>query len=167
MDDVFNYLKEEQALTIANLSELVQNFSDKNREEVFDEVKLVCDQLRGYLKKQSVLLIDELENKNEKGYSSLLKETKKMQDQLFDDLETIVMVHVDEPGYGSYLSNLLKHAEDYFAASQKLFVKLRETLPEPTLNKVNEKLATIIHSDVGFNSIQTPEIEQARAAKQP
>src|SRR6516162_4714567 len=97
MDDVFKYLKEEQAFVVASLKELVQNFPEKNREEVFDDVKLVCDKLGGYFKKQATLVLDEVENDNE--YPGLIKKTKKTHDRLLDDLENLVMIHVDEPGY--------------------------------------------------------------------
>jgi hypothetical protein len=161
--DVFAYLQEEQALVLSSLKELVQNFSDKSREEVFDEVKLVCDKLRAYLKKYAVLVLDELEEM--KFESPSLKETKERRDQLLGDLENLVMVHVDEPGYRDYLANLLEVSQDYFDTSNRLSKKLSETLPKATLDKLNEKLRTIIHSDVGFNSLQTP--EAAGSAQHP
>ncbi|PWU00400.1 MAG: hypothetical protein C5B53_04120 [Candidatus Melainabacteria bacterium] len=164
MRGVFNYLKEEQDFVIANLRELVKNLPDKNREEVFDEVKLICDKLRGYFKKQSSLLLDELENKGE--YSGLIKKTKKTHDRLFDDLENLVMIHVDEPGYRSYLANLLKDCEIYFSASDELFAKLAQTLPKPALKRINEKLSKIIHSDVGFNALQAPDVQSSQATRQ-
>lgn len=164
MDAVFKYLKEEQAFVLSNLQELVQNFRDKSREEVFDDVKLICDKLRGYFKKQSTLVFDELENENE--YTGYIKKAKKTHDRLFDDLENLVMVHVDEPGYRSYLANLLKDCEMYFSASDELFDKLAGSLPKQVLKRINEKLTNIIHSDVGFNAIQAPDATSASQAKQ-
>jgi hypothetical protein len=165
MDDVFKYLREEQAFILSGLKELVQSFPEKTREEVFDEVKLVCDKLRGYFKKQATLLLDELENRNE--YSGLIKKTEKTHDRLSGDLENLVMIHVDEPGYRSYLANLLKDCEMYFSASDELFAQLGTTLSKPVLKRINEKLSKIIHSDVGFNVIQSPDVVSTKTSQQP
>jgi hypothetical protein len=158
MDDIFSYLKEEEDLAESGLKELVDGFREKTREEVFDEVKLDCDRLRGYLKKQSALLLDHL--KDQGGITAQLKDTVKERDELFADMDNLVMVHVDEPGYQEYLANLLQRSKNYFYASETLYGKLKEVLPKQNLYEINENLRVVIHSDVGFNSLQTPSAPQ-------
>jgi hypothetical protein len=155
--DIFDYLKEEEELIQADLSDLVKNFPQKTRETVFDEVKLVCDKLRGHCKKQAVLLLDKIQTEN--GFAANLESTRRSKDKLLSELENLVMVHVDEPGYREYLANILHCAEDYFAVSRQLYAKLKGSLSNKQLEAINSDLRTVIHSDVGFNSLQTPKVQ--------
>lgn len=150
--DIFDYLKEEQDMVRKSLKELVDDFSETTREKLFDDVKAALDKLRGYCKKQSVLLVDEIGNL--KGPANF-QATKLKRNKLLEDLDNLVMVHVDEPGYKEYLMHLLSFAEEYFDASARLYEELEDRLPKELHDKINENLQTVIHSDVGFNSLQT------------
>lgn len=160
--DIFDYLKEEQEMVRKSLKELVDDFSETSREKLFDDVKAALDKLRGYCKKQSVLLVDEIGNL--KGLASF-EATKQKRAKLLEDLDNLVMVHVDEPGYREYLMHLLSFAEEYFEASGKLLGELKEKLPQELHNKINQNLQTVIHSDVGFNSLQTAVAPRETQAK--
>jgi hypothetical protein len=160
--DIFDYLKEEQEMVRKSLKDLVDDFSETTREKLFDDVKAALDKLRGYCKKQSVLLVEEIGAL--KGLASF-EATKQKRVKLLEDLDNLVMVHVDEPGYKEYLMHLLSFAEEYFEASAKLYEELTDRLPKELHDKINQNLQTVIHSDVGFNSLQTADMHTGSQAK--
>jgi cell division septum initiation protein DivIVA len=149
--DIFEYLRDEERLILDKLQDLVHNFGTKSRETVFDDVKLMCDKLRGYSRKQTVLLLDKIEGKNDQ-YATELKETEKQRNKLSEELDNMLMVHVDEPGYKEYLSNILRYMQTYAEASDSLYRALERAKP-PEIGIIDNNLQTAIHSDVGFNSL--------------
>lgn len=155
--DVFDFLKEEQDLIRAELTELVKNFRHKTRERLFDEVKLICDKLRGYVEKQSSLLLTGLPINDD--LDSQLKSTQEKREELVGDLNNLLMVHVDEPGYRDCLANMLNRTLDYFTASEELYITIQLYLPKQTRDQMNKDLKDLIHSDVGFNSLQSGAIK--------
>lgn len=162
--ELFSYLREEEQMAKSSLEDLIKGFGVRNREEVFDEVKAVLDRLRGYIKKQSVLLLDRIVDLDGVE-TALLKGTTSKRDQLLAEVGNLVMVHVDEPGYLSYLTALLERTEDYFNNSDKLYAELQKSLPKEGLDKLNDMVTDAVHSDVGFNSLPAPEVLPAKAAK--
>jgi cell division septum initiation protein DivIVA len=111
----------------------------------------MCDKLRGYSRKQTVLLLDKIEGKNDQ-YATELKETEKQRNKLSEELDNMLMVHVDEPGYKEYLSNILRYMQTYAEASDSLYRALERAKP-PEIGIIDNNLQTAIHSDVGFNSL--------------
>jgi hypothetical protein len=150
--NIFTFLSEEANLIEPKLNELVHNIANLSREKVFADVKLICDELRGYWQKQGILLLDKLEA--DSSCAPQLKVVLECRDQLKAELETLVMVHVDEPGYKKYLESLLGKAQAYFGASANLYDKLNQVLSKSSVERLNEECATLIHSDVGYNNLQ-------------
>jgi hypothetical protein len=149
--NIFSFLKEEQDLVQNELTELVDKFRHRTREANFDAIKLICDKLRGYCKKQLELLLAKIDA--ESGFKAELEEANNQRERLLSDINDLVMVHVDEPGYEEYLVNLLNHTKDFFAASNKLYAKLPAAISQPALGKIDADLQEAMHAGVGFNNL--------------
>jgi hypothetical protein len=156
--NTFDYLDEEANLIEGKLADLLLQMNEKSREQVFDDVKLICDNLQGYCQKQAGLLLDNIITDKQTEYSSELEATLKSRDKLITDLGDLVMVHVDEPGYRAYLEGLFDRARTYFGSSRSLYKKLKESLPIDLLNRIDSELTNIIHNDVGYNALQDVKI---------
>jgi hypothetical protein len=153
--NIFKYLEEEEDITESKLAELVKNFTQETREEIFDGVKLICDLLRGHGEKQTSLLLAKIPKQDAKnGCQALIEETVKARDLVTSEIGNLVMVHVDEPGYKEYLANLLRCAQNYFKKSKSLYARLPTILSPELIKSIDEDLTMTIHSDVGFNTLQ-------------
>src|SRR6516164_8263393 len=149
--NIFKYLEEEQELIQDKLANLVRDFRQSTREQNFDEVKLICDRLRAYCKKQLDLLLDKIQDRTR--CQAELEETNRKRASILDDLNELVMIHVDEPGYDDYLVKLLNHTESFFQTSKTLYDTLSRTVSSQVPGKIDADLQEVIHSDVGFNEL--------------
>jgi hypothetical protein len=153
--NIFDFMREEEDITVKKLQELVKDFSEETREEGFDKVKLILDILRGHCDKQKALLLDKMTELDKSSRCKrAIEETIEAREHLIAEIGDLVMVHVDEPGYKEYLARLLRTAENYFDVSKKLYKILQETLSQESIKSLDEGLTSMIHSDTGFNTLQ-------------
>jgi hemerythrin-like domain-containing protein len=150
--EIFDYLTEEGTLIERKLADLVGTFNDHSREDVFDQVKFFCDATIGYLDKQNGLLFERIKDLEETYKSEMADHINNMQ-LLRGEIETLTMVHVDEPGYDRYLNSLLEHIRKCNSSLQKLGEFLKTKLPASRLASINEELEKVVHSPVGFNEM--------------
>jgi hypothetical protein len=153
--NIFDFMREEEDITVKRLQELVKDFFVETREEGFDKVKLILDILQGHCDKQKALLLDKLPELDKSDTCKrALADTIEARDNLIAEIGDLVMVHVDEPGYKEYLVKLLRTTQNYFDVSKKLYKTLQETLPKESIKSLDEGLTAMIHSDTGFNTLQ-------------
>src|ERR1700733_5111143 len=95
--NVFEYFPDEEQSIELSLVELTANYEVWSREQVFDRVKLICDNLMGHLKKHDALLLSKLEGSSQ--LVSLLADYKKDRAAVEEEIGQLVEVHVDEPEY--------------------------------------------------------------------
>jgi hypothetical protein len=150
--NIFEFFEEEEELIEKKLGDLVSSFTEDTREEIFDDVKLILDLLKGHCDKQKAALLDKIAEFD--GCKQSIEETVKARDLVIAQIGDLVMVHVDEPGYKEYLVDLLKRVQSYFKISETLYKALQNSLPEASIKSLDEAFTSMIHSDVGFNSLQ-------------
>ncbi len=151
--DIFEYFDEERTDLEAKLKELTDNYSTWTREQVFDRVKLICDGIMAHLKKQQSLLLDNLtpSDKLAKSTQECMIDRQKVE----DEIGQLVMVHVDEPAYDEYLSNLLKVLEEHISFSKRFYKQVRDLADPADLTKINTNLKDMILHSAEYNAIQT------------
>jgi len=150
--EIFDYLNEEGKLVERKLAELIGSFNENTREEDFDQVKFICDAVIGYLDKQNGLLFERIKDLEETYKNEMSDHINNMQ-LLRGEIETLTMVHVDEPGYDKYLNSLLEHLRNCNSSLAKLGVFLKGKLPASRLESMNDELDKMVHSPVGFNEM--------------
>jgi hypothetical protein len=167
--ELFEYLKEEDQIIEDKLNDLIKNFQAKTREEIFDSVKVLCDLIRAIVDKKSTLVTAKLSNI---GVEAPLKEEAINDRQtLLEEIESLVMVHVDEPGFDDLLKNLHKryhsHRNFWFGMEKKL-----PTILSPNKrSELEANFKSFSHAITGFNTLplepgKTPDaIEKERKVK--
>jgi len=135
------------------LIELTDNYETWSREKIFDRVKVVCDAIMGHLKKQENILLNNLSKTPD--LVALMQEAQVDRAKVEEEIGQLVMVHVDEPGYQEYLSNLLRVIEDHIAFSKTFYAKLKENANPAELKKINESLKDMVLHTSEYNAIQT------------
>jgi hypothetical protein len=164
--NIFEYLEEEGNILDKKLKEILVSLKESTREEIFDEIKMSCDNITGYLSKQQKLLLDTLADFRTSLKTHFDAHKQKM-DALKNELETLTMVHVDEPGYDKYIHSLLLRLRECNTSLKELSVHLVQTIPEARLNNLNEQLEQISHGSVQFNSLPVEkEMEEKAGVKQ-
>jgi len=151
--DIFEYLAEEHNDIDEKLIELTDNYETWSREKIFDRVKVVCDAIMGHLKKQENILLNNLSKTPD--LVALMQEAQVDRAKVEEEIGQLVMVHVDEPGYQEYLSNLLRVIEDHIAFSKTFYAKLKENANPAELKKINESLKDMVLHTSEYNAIQT------------
>jgi len=151
--DIFEYLAEEHNDIDEKLIELTDNYETWSREKVFDHVKVVCDAIMGHLKKQENILLSNLTKTAD--LVPLMQDAQVDRAKVEEEIGQLVMVHVDEPGYQEYLSNLLKVIEEHISFSKSFYAKLKENANPAELKKINESLKDMVLHTSEYNAIQT------------
>lgn len=151
--DIFSYLAAEHKDIEEKLIELTDNYTTWTREQVFDRVKLICDAIMGHLKKQENLLLNNLTKTED--LQPLLEECQKDRAKVEEEIGQLVMVHVDEPAYEEYLSNLLKVIEEHITFSKKFYRALKEKADAGELTNINNQLKDMVLHTSEYNTIQT------------
>ncbi len=135
------------------LIELTDNYDSWSREKVFDSVKVVCDAIMGHLKKQENILLNNLTNTED--LAALMQSAQVDRAKVEEEIGQLVMVHVDEPAYEEYLSNLLKVIEEHIAFSKSFYAKLRDNANPSELKKINQSLKDMVLHTSEYTAIQT------------
>jgi hypothetical protein len=150
--NVFEYFAEEEQHMEQSLAELIANYEIWSREQVFDAVKVICDSIKGHLKKQSILLLSKLEGSAQR--TGLLDEARNDHDRIEEEIGQLVEVHVDEPNYDEYLRNLLKALKQHIAFSKRLYGGVQRSVSKPELDRLNEEFSNVILHSTDFNYLQ-------------
>jgi hypothetical protein len=165
--NIFEYLEDEGRFLDKKLTEILRSLQESTREEIFDEIKLSCDNVGGYLRKQKELVLDPLADFETTLKTQFGAHREKM-DALRNELETLTMVHVDEPGYDKYIHSLLLRVKECNTSLKQLSEHLSKTVPESRINNLNEQVDQIAHGSVQFNSLPVEKsMEQKAGVKQP
>jgi|688.fasta_scaffold178624_2 hypothetical protein len=151
--DIFEYLAAEHNDIEAKLIELTDNYDTWSREQVFDRVKVVCDAIMGHLKKQENILLNNLTKTAD--IVPLMEGAQVDRAKVEEEIGQLVMVHVDEPGYEEYLSNLLRVIEEHIAFSKSFYASLKDNANPNELKKINQSLNDMVLHTSEYNAIQT------------
>lgn len=151
--DIFSYFEEETLDIEKKLEDVTANYDSYSTEQVFDKVKVVCDSIMAHLKKQTDLLLANIDKTAQ--IEPLLLECQRDRAKVEEEMGQLVMVHVNEPGYDAYLAKLLKVIEEHVAFSRKFYAKLKEAVPPGQLEKVNEQLTQMVLHSADYNTLQT------------
>jgi hypothetical protein len=142
--DVFNYLDEDNKKIAETLRQIVQNYSGWAFERVFEEAKKVFESIKNHFAKDTLL---ENNMKNPKQLENLLSEVAQKRKDITADIEQIVEIHVDEPGFEQSLETIANKYDQYHQyCKDKLYPKMKESLSPDEKKHIEEQLEQKIFS---------------------
>jgi len=153
--NIFDYFAEEETDIENKLAELTKNYEVWTREHVFDRVKEVCDAIMGHLKKQSLLLLNNITGGSAE-LRALFAEAQKDHMKVQEEIGQLVEVHVDEPNYDEYLRNLLNVLQEHIVFSKRLYAGVQENMSKQELDNLNAQFSNMILHATDFNTLQAP-----------
>lgn len=136
--NVFNYLNEDISHIGQMLNETVANFLDWPRERIFEQTKKALASLDQHFDKEK-LLINNLEG-TEYDISNLVADFKEQMAAIKEDMNSLIMIHVDEPGFNQVLQKVaakFDHFKDFNANT--FFPTLKDNLTPDEFRKIDKQ----------------------------
>jgi hypothetical protein len=122
--EIFTYLADDGKQIADRLMETAKNYSTWTRDRIFEEAKKAFESIQGHFSRVALL---ENNLKNPQSMQKVLSDLNKQRDAITADVEQIVEIHVDEPGFeqaleaiGKKFIQYTKYCQDnYFPAVKK------------------------------------------------
>lgn len=140
--DVFQLLEEQHHVIYEDLVELLHGSNLEASEAVARSGQLF-GAVRKHFDNQERLLFRKLEHRPE--LRTMLEAFRADRAEIIDDIDEIVLWHVDEPGYANMLKMILNAVRHHMTvAEEQIFPKLREHMPQTELAKINHAVRELI-----------------------
>ncbi|HEY9787992.1 MAG TPA: hypothetical protein V6D17_21570 [Candidatus Obscuribacterales bacterium] len=142
--DIFAYLKDDWARIMERLTDTVDNFADWPHERVFEETKRDLEALRQHFEKE-VLIEQNLRNTT--GVEGDLQKVTSLRKEIANDINNLVMIHIDEPGFEDGLEEITKKAKELRDFCESTFYpRVNEKMSESELRHLNQQVSEIVMS---------------------
>ena len=136
--DVFNYMKTDIDNISERLTELTENYSEWAQDRVFEESKNVLGAIKTHFQKEQ-LLVNNLKDRT--GLEHLLSQAEKQQQDIKSEMEQLVMIHVDEPGFEQGLESIEnKFADHHKFCMDTFYPRLKSRLTSKGLQSVTAQI---------------------------
>ncbi len=143
--NVFQYLQEDDAKIEDRLVQITEHYEQWTPDRVFEETKKALNSIRIHLEKKESLLANNL--KATDGIESSITECEQGKQGIFDELDNLTQLHVDEDGFCSGLKTLLsKVAEHHKFCNDIYYPNMRSRLTDNDLSHIEEQLNQMVLS---------------------
>lgn len=143
--NIFNYLKTDEDHLKELMWDVTNNYPEWTQDRVFESVKNVIDSVHAHIKKKNELLLS-----NVRGHETISDVLAKWDEQTTNIDETInslIMIHVDEPGFESLLIKLSKMVDNLISFSRdELYPAVRSVASEDELKRMDKHLDSLVLS---------------------
>ena len=136
--DVFKYLEDDNASIVQHLSDTAKNYSEWSRERVFEEAKKAFASAHKHLAIESIL---ENNLKDPAPVQSVLSELSKLKNEITAELEQIVELHIDEPGFEQSIETIADKFNQYAQFSkQKFYPAMQKIISADDLKRISDQM---------------------------
>jgi hypothetical protein len=116
--DIFTFLEDDAAHIAERLTETGKNYSTWTRDRIFEEAKNLFQAIKDHFAKVAIV---ENNLKNPEGLKNDLIQFNKLRDSITSDVEQIVEIHVDEPGFEQSFEQIAKKFTKFAQYSKDTF----------------------------------------------
>ena len=136
--EIFKYLVEDNASIAQRLTETAKNYSVWTQEQVFEEAKKAFSSIKEHFSSESIL---ENNLKNGTAVQSILTEVSKLKKEITAEVEQIVEIHVDEPGFEQSLETIAAKFTQYSQfCKEKFYPAIQKVLSVDELKYINKQM---------------------------
>lgn len=136
--DIFSFLEADGARIAQRLTETGKNYSIWTRDRVFEEAKNLFKSIKDHFAKVAIL---ENNLKNPEGLKDILSQFNTQRDSITSDVEHIVEIHVDEPGFEQAFEQIAKKFTQFAQYSkQTFFPTIKKNLSEEDLKHIQQQI---------------------------
>ena len=143
---LFDYMKDDRKRILGRLEETSQNYDVWPRDRVFESAKKALESLRLHFYKET-LLVNNL--KEAQSIRSCVGNAAKQRSCINDDVESIVMIHVDEPesSFEELLNSIFDKLKAYDTYCEKIYYPaLLKHLSEEDMGHAREQMDQLVLS---------------------
>lgn len=136
--DIFSLLEDDGARIAKRLTETGKNYSTWTRDRIFEEAKSVFQAIKDHFAKVAIL---ENNLKRPEEIKSTLSQLNTLRDSISADVQQIVEIHVDEPGFEQALEQIAKKFSQFTLYSKETFFPaIKKSLSEDDLKHIQQQI---------------------------
>lgn len=140
--DAFDVLSRDSAIIAERLKETAANYSEWHFDRVFESTKKSLESIKQHFNKEK-LLVNNLKDQDKA--KELVDKFTNQEKSINSEIESIVMLHVDEPGFEQELETISAKFEDHRNFCDKEFYpRLEGMLTPEDMKKIDQQLEQII-----------------------
>jgi len=136
--DIFSFLVDDGAHVAERLTETGKNYSTWTRDRIFEEAKNLFQAIKDHFSKIALL---ENNLKNPENLKDILVQVNTTRDSITEDVEQIVEIHVDEPGFEQSFEQIAKKFNQFVEYNkQTFFPVVKKNLSADDLKHVQQQI---------------------------
>ena len=136
--DIFSLLEDDGARIAQRLTETGKNYSTWTRDRIFEEAKNLFQAIKDHFSKLAIL---ENNLKNPEGLKDILSQVNTKRDSITADVEQIVEIHVDEPGFEQAFEQIAKKFTQFAQYNKETFFPaIKKNLSEDDLKHIQQQI---------------------------
>ena len=136
--NVFEHLQSQCDTIDKRLQEIVTHYPDWPRDRIFEDTKRELKAINKHFQQQTLLFTRADKNGR---VSSLKTATDKAQESIKSEIDNLVMIHVDEPGFEQGLEDIAEDFNCYRQFSEgTLYPELEKILDKDTIDSVEKQI---------------------------
>lgn len=137
--DVFDYLTLEHGRLSTEAQELLSNPQALPRDQLVARSGRLFQKLKEHLEKQDEVLLKKVENIEE--LQGLVAKCREEGRRLVEVLNSVVLLHVDEPWYGEKMQKLVQEVNAHLELTEnELFTSIKKHASPQELDSLNDAL---------------------------
>lgn len=143
--NIFNYLKTDENHLKELMWDVTNNYPEWTQDRVFESVKNVIDSIHTHVKKKNELLLSNV--RAHETISDVLAKWDEQTSNIDETINSLIMIHVDEPGFESLLIKLSKMVDNLISFSRdELYPAVRSVATEAELERMDKHLDSLVLS---------------------
>jgi len=140
--NIFEYFRDDDKRVRAMAAEIVEHYADWPQDRVFESVKRLIEGVDKHMSRVETLLLTRF-NENDPDMASVMARFNTKKAEIKEVIDSLVMVHVDEPGFEDTLMRLSKLIENLARFDkEELYPKVQECASEKDLSSMNKNFQT-------------------------
>ncbi|MBX3153179.1 hypothetical protein KF728_23660 [Candidatus Obscuribacterales bacterium] len=143
--NIFTYLNTDENHLKELMWDVTNNYPEWTQDRVFESVKNVIDSVHAHIKKKNELVLSNV--RDHESISDVLSKWDEQTSNIDETINSLIMIHVDEPGFEQLLIKLSKMVDNLISFSKdELYPAVRSVATEEELNRMNKHLDSLVLS---------------------
>jgi len=143
--NIFNYLKSDEKHLKEQLWDVTNNYPEWTQERVFEAVKNAIDSIHAHINKKNDMVLNVV-----KGRGRMTEVMAKWEEQtgnINELINSLIMIHVDEPGFESLLIKLSQMIDNLIRFSrEELYPAVQEVASEEEVKQMGKLMEQKVYS---------------------
>lgn len=143
--NIFTYLETDEDHLKETMWDVTNNYPEWTQDRVFESVKNIIDSIHLHIKKNNELLLSNVRDRE--GLTDVLSKWNEQTENINETINSLIMIHVDEPGFEQLLIRLSKMVDNLIALCRdELYPAVRSVATDAEIKRMNKHLDSLVLS---------------------